>query len=203
MLEPAGPASESIAVLWWVMLSGASALLGLVLVLLRLCLMPGGRLRRVRERHWLIAGGLVLPGVVLTPLAVYGFVVGERTVARPGPPDVVVEATGRRWAWDFSYPQAEAAASTNVLHVPAGRSVDVRVMSVDVIHSFWVPRLAGKIDAIPGHVNIVRIRADLPGTYRGVCAEFCGFAHAEMTFVVEAHDPSRYAEVIRHLGAAQ
>jgi cytochrome c oxidase subunit 2 len=73
-----------------------------------------------------------------------------------------------------------------VLAIPVGRPVDVRVTSTDVIHSFWVPRLAGKIDAIPGHVNVIRISADRPGVYRGQCSEFCGTGHATMDFRVEA-----------------
>jgi cytochrome c oxidase subunit 2 len=75
--------------------------------------------------------------------------------------------------------------------------VDVHIRSEDVIHSFWVPRLAGKMDAIPGHVNVLRIQVDQPGVYRGVCAEFCGLEHATMSFEVRAHPGGDYANALR------
>ena len=71
--------------------------------------------------------------------------------------------------------------------------------SEDVIHAFWIPRLGGKIDAVPGHVTHIRLRADAPGVYGGICAEFCGTDHAAMFFRVEAHPPERYAEVLARL----
>src|SRR5690606_30660635 len=75
----------------------------------------------------------------------------------------------------------------NVLHVPAGVPIHVRIMASDVIHSFWVPRIAGKLDAVPGKVNRLRLMIDEPGEYAGVCAEFCGDGHTSMRFNVIAH----------------
>ncbi|MGR3451631.1 MAG: hypothetical protein ACU0HS_14460 [Paracoccus sp. (in: a-proteobacteria)] len=77
-----------------------------------------------------------------------------------------------------------------VLYVPAGRPFDVAITSSDVIHSFWVPRLGGKMDAIPGHRNVHRLMANAPGTYEGLCAEFCGLGHSFMNFNVVAYDPA-------------
>ena len=94
---------------------------------------------------------------------------------------------GRQWAWTFRYPEQGGAETTAVLHLPAGTPVDIVVTSDDVIHAFWVPRLAGKIDAMPGHVNLLRIQADTPGRYEGLCNEFCGLDHAEMRFDVIVH----------------
>jgi len=91
----------------------------------------------------------------------------------------------------------------DVLHIPAGQPVDVLVTSSDVIHSFWSPRLAGKIDAVPGHENVVRLTADRPGTYRGVCAEFCGVGHTDMHFSVVAHPPEEYAQALAEALAAE
>ncbi len=82
--------------------------------------------------------------------------------------------------------------TVDVLHIPAGLPVDVRITSVDVVHSFWVPRLAGKLDAIPGHVNVLRIEAQAPGTYAGQSAEFSGTGYREHTFTVEAHGPAAW-----------
>jgi len=80
----------------------------------------------------------------------------------------------------------------NELHIPANTPVDIYVTSSDVIHSFWVPRLAGKIDAIPGHTSVLRLEADEPGDYRGQCAEFCGRGHAHMQFRVSAHSKTDF-----------
>lgn len=196
-LDPAGPGGATIAAMWWTMLAGASLLFTLVMVLLWLSLRRGRPLAAVPERRWLLHGGLLLPAIVLPPLAVYGFVVGERTLARTGEPALRVEAIGERWRWRFAYPDAPPGPGTaDVLHIPAGREVEVLVRSTDVIHSFWVPRLAGKIDAIPGRMNRIRITATAPGTYPGLCAEFCGRHHAEMVFAVVAHAPDAYAPAL-------
>ncbi len=83
----------------------------------------------------------------------------------------------------------------DVLEIPAGRNVEVFVTSADVIHSFWVPRLGGKIDAIPGSRNRILLRADAPGRYGGVCAEFCGTGHSAMAFSVLVHDEAGWARL--------
>ena len=83
-----------------------------------------------------------------------------------------------------------ASETRDVLHIPAGRPVDVEITTADVIHSFWVPRLAGKLDAIPGHVNVLRIEADGPGEFKGVSAEFNGTGYLAHRFRVIAHDPA-------------
>ncbi|RAI43108.1 cytochrome c oxidase subunit II [Rhodoplanes roseus] len=200
-LDPAGPAAATIAGLWWAMMSGGIVLLTIVMALLAWAFLRPGAGRTTSPRVWLAGGGLVLPAVVLTPLLLAGLWAGERLLARPGVPGIVrVDVTARQWQWDFVYPDATPAVSTNVLHIPVGRPVDVHVTSADVIHSFWVPRLAGKIDAIPGHVTVVRLAADRPGVFHGVCAEFCGTAHAHMGFTVEAHAADAYEDRLRRLG---
>ncbi len=170
------------------MLIGSIVLFALVAVLLALAFLRPGAGRGTPPGWWLAGGGLALPTLVLTPLLVYALWSGERLFAAPSgaPP---IEVVARQFEWRFGYPGAngEAAHSTNVLHIVAGERVRLRVSSEDVIHSFWVPRLAGKIDAIPGHVNTLQISADAPGVYRGLCAEFCGTAHLEMQFSVHAH----------------
>ena len=100
------------------------------------------------------------------------------------------------WAWHFEYPDRPEWGRTKDLHIPAGRPVDVTITSSDVIHSFWVPRLAGKIDAIPGRANTLRIEADRPGRYGGTCAEFCGTGHTGMSFDVIAHPPATYEKTM-------
>ncbi|WP_246018381.1 cytochrome c oxidase subunit II [Pelagibacterium montanilacus] len=200
-LDPAGPAASSIATLWWTMLVGAALLFLLVMGLLLAVYIRPGFGSRLAGTRWMLYGGLVMPTVVLTALVVYALVLGERILAHPDPRVQRVSAHGVMWDWRFSYPDNPGAAPTDELHIPAGEPVDVLVTSGDVIHSFWVPRLAGKIDAIPGHENIVRITADRPGTYRGVCAEFCGLGHTDMRFTIIAHEPDDYQQAVMEAGS--
>jgi cytochrome c oxidase subunit II len=94
-----------------------------------------------------------------------------------------LDAEGRR---DF--------ATANEIRVPVGRPVELQLKSADVLHSFWVPALAGKLDMIPGRTNVLRVRADRAGEFRGQCAEYCGGPHALMALFVVAEDPQRFEE---------
>jgi cytochrome c oxidase subunit 2 len=133
----------------------------------------------------IIGGGVILPVVVLVPLFA-GIVLTMRSLRdETGPQDLQIQVTGRQWFWDVNYPQF-GIRTANEIHIPAGRRVEVQVTSRDVIHSFWVPELSGKIDVLPDRTNSMWIEADQPGTYRGECAEFCGLQHANMAFVVIA-----------------
>jgi cytochrome c oxidase subunit 2 len=191
-LEPSGPGAESIARLWWVMLGGSGALFVLVLGLFALGFLRPGWGTSMSPHRWIVLGGLVLPAVVLLPLLAYALVAGERLLPLPGVDPARIEVHAARWHWNFRYPEHGGVTTVNRLHLPAGAPIDVVVTSDDVIHSFWVPRLAGKIDAIPGHANVWRIRADVPGEYEGLCAEFCGVGHAAMRFHVVVHAADDY-----------
>lgn len=183
----------AIAEIWWVMLAGSLAILAFVLALLTAAL-----LRRPADddatgtRVWVWTLGLGLPLVTLAALTVYGLMIGERLLPRNAPDLVTVEAEARQWTWTFGYPDAPGLLTEGVLHIPAGRPVDVRITSRDVVHSFWVPRLAGKLDALPGHVNTLRIEAAAPGRYPGQSAEFSGEGYLGHVFVVQAHDPAAW-----------
>lgn len=188
-LAPAGPAASAIAELWWIMLAGAAAIFALVLGLLALSFRRTPR--RASERVWLIGGGIVFPITVLTALLIAGIILGERSIpARAGALEVAAEASQYRWR--FFYPGTGAAPTDGLLHIPAGRPVTVALSTTDVIHSFWVPRLGGKMDAIPGHVNRLTIEASRPGTYFGLCAEYCGVGHSRHGFRVIAHAPAEW-----------
>ncbi|MFN3764452.1 MAG: cytochrome c oxidase subunit II [Aliihoeflea sp.] len=190
-LDPAGPAASAVATLWWIMFWGAALLFAMVGALYALAWWRPAMMARLSVGQWLVGGGLVMPIVVLTGLVTAAFVLGERLIARPlEDPPLRVYAQAHQWDWRFGYD--DSGSTTRELHIPAGQPVDVVVTTADVIHSFWVPRLAGKIDAIPGHENVVRIEADRPGSYRGVCAEFCGNGHTTMRFTVVAHAPEDY-----------
>lgn len=149
--------------------------------------------KRGGERVWIFGFGLAFPLVVLTALLGFGLVIGERLMPRPSPDIVRVGAEARRFTWTFSYDDLPGRRTEGVLHVPAGRPIDVAITTADVIHSFWVPRLAGKLDAVPGHVNVLRIEAEEPGTYQGRSAEFSGAGYDGFAFTVVAHSPEDWA----------
>ncbi len=194
-LDPAGPAAGRVAGLWWGMLAGASVLMALVLGLFALAFLKRDWQWQARsDKRWLLWGGLVMPLAVLTVLMGFALWVGERLLPHPADDVWRVEARAERWQWRFSYPdRPDLGETVTVMTIPAGRPVDVDIVSQDVIHSFWVPRLAGKLDAIPGHRNRLRILADRAGTFSGVCAEYCGIGHAGMVFAVEALDDAAFA----------
>ncbi len=171
------------------MLAGATAILALVLALLALAFMRKGG-ASPSQRAWIVGGGLVFPGVVLAALLAYGLVVGEKLLPRAGAEVVRVAAVAERWRWTFSQgaPDGTRFMTIGTLHIPANRPVDVAITTRDVIHSFWVPRLAGKLDAIPGRTNVLRIEASAPGVYEAQCAEYCGIGHSGHNFRVIAHD---------------
>lgn len=187
-LDTAGPSAHIIETLWWVLLVGAALISALVAALLLWAFAKRQDDTSVDERRWLVWGGIAFPLVVLSALTVYGVAAGERLLAKPAPDVVRVDAIGHRFWWEFVHYDegGRPIYSASELRVPAGVPVDVHITSADVIHSFWVPRLAGKMDAIPGAENILRIEADRPGVYAGRCAEFCGAGHARNSFSVRA-----------------
>jgi cytochrome c oxidase subunit 2 len=156
--------------------------------------------------RWMVYGGIVFPALVLGALLVLTLRTLDAVVAPAGAGELVdgaprrgqlvVEVTGRQFWWKVRYldrAPANAFETANELHLPVGRPVTLRLVAGDVIHSFWVPGLHGKMDLIPGRVNVLRLEADRPGVWRGQCAEFCGVQHAKMALVVVAEPPARWA----------
>lgn len=181
VLDPAGPASAGVATLWWVMFWGGCAIfLGMIALFLTLLLRPDFG-QGLRPRRWTLWGGILFPLPVILALTFTALWMGERR----SDPTMRIEAEARMWHWTFRYP--DMPATTDILHLPAGRDVEIVVTSPDVIHSFWIPRLGGKIDAVPGHTNRIVLRADTAGEYGGVCAEYCGTGHTDMSFTAIAH----------------
>lgn len=203
-LDPQGPAAAVIAELWWLMVWGAVAILALVMGVLLSALARAPRDRRpqpARERAMIVAGGLLLPTVLLAALLVHGTRAGGR-LAFVGEDALRIEVIGHQWWWEVRYPEAGVVVA-NEIHIPVGRTVEFAVTSADVIHSFWVPQLGGKVDMIPGRENRLRLRADAPGRYRGQCSEFCGAQHARMALHVVAQDEDGFARWLsRQSGAA-
>ncbi len=132
-------------------------------------------------------GGIVAPVIILGVLAVVTVnTTGVLRKQQQG--ELRIQVVGKRWWWDIRYPD-DRITTAGEIHIPVGRPVDIELNSDNVIHSFWVPQLAGKVDTIPGQVNHLRLKATDAGTYRGECAEYCGIEHAHMSFIVIADQP--------------
>lgn len=150
-----------------------------------------------RGARWLAIGGLAFPAVVVSAFAVYSLAT-LRTVESPrGEPAGTIRVTANQWWWRVDYLDRGGDTeftTANEIHLPAGRPFRVLLDSGDVIHSFWVPELAGKTDAIPGRTNSTWIEGDEPGVYHGQCAEFCGASHANMLIRVVVEDSAAFRE---------
>ena len=184
MLAPAGPAAAISSEVAWVLFTGAALIFFIMLALT--CYALSGR-RRVRARTWLIGGGFAFPVAVLTPLLVYGVLRGAALLQRGPESALVIQVTAHSWWWEVVYPGddgREPVITANEIRIPSGRPIRLAVSSTDVIHSLWVPQLAGKIDLVPGRINHLSFAADRRGNFRGQCAEFCGEAHARMALHV-------------------
>lgn len=188
-LDPAGTRAASAIELHWIMFAMAGLVMAIVLGLLAWALV-----RRGREEDRFQSGlGLIVLGGIVLPLAmlpvVWAITVGTMAAeARPdGPAVATIEVTGRQWSYEVRCEGADETA-LNEIHIPVGQPVVLRVTSDDVIHSLWIPRLAGKQDMVPGEVHELWLEASEPGVYVGQCAEFCGEHHADHTLTVFAGD---------------
>jgi cytochrome c oxidase subunit 2 len=142
-----------------------------------------------------IIGGAVIPGVILVILFVAGLGAMRAYPTPVGTTPVRFDVIAHQWWWEVRHGDSAAGQffrTANEIHVPVGRQVEIALTSADVIHSFWVPRLQGKIDVIPGDTNLIRFTATKTGRYRGQCAEYCGMQHANMAFEVVVDDDSTY-----------
>ena len=204
MMRPAGQGASHISTLGWIVFI---TLLVVAFIMWILIAWVGVRRRGSFDikppyepeggQDWILTGGFIIPFVILTTL----FVLSLDTLSKfpmhmaddPPTPDIVV--IGHQWWWEIRYedgPVFDYFTTANELHIPTHRTINIEVLSADVIHSFWVPRIHGKIDTIPGQANFIRIEADDVGVYRGECAEFCGDQHAHMGMLIIAQTPSDY-----------
>ena len=192
VLDPAGETAVPVALLSWILFGGGALILLLVLGMIAVALWGPHAWRARLGREGVVSGlGLVFPIAVLTLLLVVGLTM-TRSLASSTLPEGALEIAveGELYWWRITYPGFETA---NELVIPVGRPVHLRLESDNVIHSFWVPQLGGKRDMIPGKDNRLNLVADRPGTYYGLCTEYCGGAHALMQFRVHALPPAEYA----------
>jgi len=195
-LDPAGPFAGPVNTLSWVLFAMGGSVLLIVLIALALALFGPRKWRaRLGGQRLVWIGGFAFPVVVLSALLIYGLALTSHLTQEPQPGEMRIRVTGEMWWWRVAYLDdqgRERFQDANEVHIPVGETVVIELDSADVIHSFWVPRLSGKVDMIPGRRNILRIQADQPGAYGGQCAEYCGGPHALMGLVVVAHEPAAY-----------
>lgn len=207
IINPQGPKADEAAFLWWLMLAMSTPVMLLVTALLiGTVIRSRGRAGHAfiepesasgpttghrRSIGWIVAGGIVLPVVLIVPLSIVTLFSLNRMEAPPEDDHLVIEVEGHRFWWEVRYPGTEAVTA-NEIHIPVGRDVRFVLTTADVIHSFWAANLGGKRDMIPGEVNDVVYRADAPGVYEGVCAEFCGIQHTWMRMLIVAQPPDEF-----------
>ena len=196
VLDPSGPQAAQIATVWWIIFA-----LGVLVFVVVMALLGAAVLRaRRRDGTDAIANDDTRPIFVGTAITTVIVVVlvglsfwALQGGASPGKPTALtIEVAGHQYWWEVRYPE-QNFITANEIHIPVGEPVAIRLTSDDVIHSFWVPELAGKMDLVPGRTNEFWIQADVPGVFFGECAEFCGIQHTLMRFQIVADPPERFA----------
>ena len=196
VLQPQGPHADQIAHLAWVLIAICFIVLAVVLVTLWLALRGSTQVRaRLADHSTVILAGIVFPAVTLTGLLGYGVWLMQAKPPGLSSEDVLrIEVVGEQWWWRVGYVAAGGSvASANEIRIPVGRNVEFTLKSADVIHSFWVPSLGGKVDMIPGRTTQLQLAAARPGVYRGLCAEYCGGPHALMALSIVAMPAAEHA----------
>jgi cytochrome c oxidase subunit II len=193
-LTPSGSGAARVATLFYVMITVAAlvwlSVMALAIYAARKA--PSRDSERI-GRKLILFGGVLLPVVLLGTLSWWSFGLTNELL-EPGD-GLVVDVTGERFWWRVQYQtQSGPVLSANEIRMPLGERVEFRVRSTDVIHSFWIPSLGGKMDMVPGAVNRLVLEADREGTFRGACAEFCGLAHTLMEFDVVVMAPDAFDE---------
>lgn len=198
--------ARSIADLYWVMFGAAVVVLAivvgaLVIAGIRFRERPGHQARQYHGHNLLELIWTIVPTLMVISFSVLSFqrlaIVNDADSGAA----MTIKAEGKQWVWNFQYPSdpgfklenGEYLTSAEELHVPVGQKVKIELSSKDVIHAFYVPKLGGQKDAVPGRDTVTWIQADRPGTYSGQCIEFCGTGHADMLLTVVAQNPTDYA----------
>ena len=194
MLHPAGEDAAAIANLFWVMAAGTVVIWLIVMGITVYAVLGKKRPRTERfADRFILVGGVAFPTVTLAALLIFGLALLPDWV-RSDEPDLRVHVTAEQYWWRVAYelPDGSLVNTANELHLPVGRTVEFVLTSTDVIHSFWIPNLGGKMDDIPGRTNHWRLKPTETGVFRGVCAEFCGPSHALMAFPVVVHESADF-----------
>jgi len=205
-VDPQGPLARSIADLYWLMFGAAIVVLAIVVGALvvagiRFRERPGHQARQYHGNNLLELIWTVVPTLMVISFSVLSFQRLTLVNDVDSGAAMTIQAVGQQWVWNFQYPSESKYALSDgktylsqqaELHIPAGQKIKIELSSKDVIHSFYVPKLGGQKDAVPGRATEMWIQADRPGTYAGQCIEFCGTGHADMLITVVAQNPADY-----------
>lgn len=192
--RPFGPAAERISELWWVMFWIAVVVCVVVFVFLGLALRDkasGSPRSEPLPVRFVVIAGAIIPAIILVGLLIYSLGTNRVLAAPPADEALTIEVIGHQWWWEVRYPESGVVTANEVV-IPVGVPVRLELSSVDVIHSFWVPALNGKMDLIPGQTTELPLQASQPGDYFGFCAEFCGLQHARMNMLVVAREQADF-----------
>lgn len=203
-LAPAGRDAAWIASLFWWMVAGAVVVWLATIALAFYYGRPHeGTPDRRRDRMLIVGCGVAIPLVVLTGLLIYGLRMLPPIIARAPEGSLTVDVEGEMWWWRVRYarPGETPVELANEIRLPAGEPVQFRLSSDNVIHSFWIPALGGKMDMIPGRVTYLTLRPERTGIFAGACAEYCGASHALMRFQVEVMERAAFDDWLRHQAA--
>lgn len=190
VLNPGSSHASELANLTWLLFALGAVVLLIVIVATLIAYAGSDRTRAaLASKNAVVIGGIVFPVVVMTALLVAGIWLTKSSQARlQEPAHLRISVVGEQWWWRLAYEGSDGQpiAAANELRIPVGRATILELTSADVIHSFWVPSLAGKIDMIPGRTTRLRLEPSAPGIFRGQCAEYCGGPHALMALEVVA-----------------
>lgn len=190
-MDAAGRDAAAVGNLFWIMVAGAVVVWVIVIgIAIAAVLRPPGSAGAANAL--ILGGGVAFPVVVLAALLTFGL--GLLPDWSNSGSRVKIHVTGEQWWWRVVYERADGTTvrDSNEIHMPAGEPVEFALTADDVIHSFWIPPIGGKMDMIPGRTNRLVLTAEKPGVYRGACAEFCGTSHALMAFSAIVHEPADF-----------
>jgi cytochrome c oxidase subunit II len=200
-LAPAGEAAERIAELFWWMTGFATVIwIAVIMLAMYAVRVPSERHNWRRRNLWIIGGGAIVPTVAIAVLAIYGLAPIPALLAPAPEGSLRITVSGEQWWWRVRYQPAEGepVVLANEIRLPVGEPVEFRLESPDVIHSFWIPSLGGKIDMIPGRITRLALTPTKTGVFRGACAEYCGTSHAWMNFTVVVEEKAAFDRWLAH-----
>jgi cytochrome c oxidase subunit 2 len=195
VLHPQTPVAQLIADLGWIMSVGAVVIF-VVVMALAVYAVAGRHRAGIARTAVVVGGGIALPLLMLSALLTYSLITASRIIEVEDTGAVDVHIIGHQFWWEVHYLTPDGATdaiTANEVRLPTGQPARLQLTSQDVIHSLWIPNLAGKLDMIPGRTNTLRLVVDRPGTWRGQCAEYCGAQHARMAFHLTAQPPEEFA----------